>query len=70
MTKFHLEKLCYLKRTSRNILLAGGNAVDAAIGSMLCLGVVNPQFSGLGGGFFMTIYNSSVIISIYLNCNN
>ncbi|MCP9264508.1 Gamma-glutamyltranspeptidase 1 [Dirofilaria immitis] len=41
----------------RNILLRGGNAVDASIASMFCLGVTNPQSSGIGGGFIMTLYN-------------
>ncbi|KAK6035970.1 hypothetical protein COOONC_26525 [Cooperia oncophora] len=41
----------------RNILKKGGNAVDASIAVMFCLGVTNPQSSGLGGGFLMTIYN-------------
>ncbi|VDP21090.1 unnamed protein product [Onchocerca flexuosa] len=41
----------------RNILLRGGNAVDASIASLFCLGVTNPQSSGIGGGFIMTLYN-------------
>ncbi|CAG9537702.1 unnamed protein product [Cercopithifilaria johnstoni] len=41
----------------RNILMRGGNAVDASIASMFCLGVTNPQSSGIGGGFIMTLYN-------------
>ncbi|PAV74239.1 hypothetical protein WR25_03914, partial [Diploscapter pachys] len=40
-----------------DILKKGGNAVDASIAGMFCLGVVNPQSSGLGGGFLMTFYN-------------
>ncbi|KAI1714983.1 gamma-glutamyltranspeptidase domain-containing protein [Ditylenchus destructor] len=41
----------------RDIMLKGGNAVDASIASLFCLGVTNPQSSGLGGGFIMTLYN-------------
>uniref|UniRef100_A0A914N310 Uncharacterized protein n=1 Tax=Meloidogyne incognita TaxID=6306 RepID=A0A914N310_MELIC len=41
----------------RNILIAGGNAIDSAIASLFCLGVTNPQSSGLGGGFIMTYYD-------------
>uniref|UniRef100_A0A915C3J4 Gamma-glutamyl transpeptidase n=1 Tax=Parascaris univalens TaxID=6257 RepID=A0A915C3J4_PARUN len=41
----------------RNILLRGGNAVDATIASLFCLGVTNPQSSGIGGGFILALYN-------------
>ncbi|VDN52085.1 unnamed protein product [Dracunculus medinensis] len=43
----------------RGILLKGGNAIDATLASLFCLGATNPQSSGLGGGFIMTIYNST-----------
>ncbi|XP_026736900.1 glutathione hydrolase 1 proenzyme-like isoform X2 [Trichoplusia ni] len=40
----------------REILLKNGSAVDAAIASMFCNGLLNQQSMGLGGGFFMTVY--------------
>ncbi|CAD6193916.1 unnamed protein product [Caenorhabditis auriculariae] len=43
----------------RDVLIDGGNAVDSMIATLLCIGTVNPQSSGIGGGFLMTLYNSS-----------
>lgn len=40
-----------------NILRKNGSAVDAAIATLFCDGVTCPQSTGLGGGFFMTIYS-------------
>lgn len=50
----------------RDIMLSGGNAIDSAIASLFCLGVTNPQSSGIGGGFIMTMYNRFIFdLSLY-----
>ncbi|PAV65999.1 hypothetical protein WR25_19438 isoform F [Diploscapter pachys] len=43
----------------RDIMIQGGNAIDSVIATLLCVGVVNPQSSGIGGGFLMTLYNKT-----------
>jgi len=40
------------------VLKDGGNAMDAAIATLFCIGVSNPQSAGIGGGFLMTIYDT------------
>ena len=42
-------------KVGRDVLVQGGNAVDAAVATILCLGVANPASSGLGGGAFLLV---------------
>ncbi|XP_076333038.1 scoloptoxin SSD14-like isoform X2 [Tachypleus tridentatus] len=51
----------------KSILKKNGSVVDAAIATLLCMGVVNPQSMGLGGGFIMLIYKRNEKTAYVLN---
>ncbi|KAJ4913390.1 Gamma-glutamyltranspeptidase 3 [Raphanus sativus] len=42
-----------------SFLRKGGHAVDAAVATTLCVGVVNPMASGIGGGSFLIVSQDS-----------
>ena len=46
-------------QAGREILAAGGSAVDAAIAVQLVLNLVEPQSSGIGGGAFMVFWDGN-----------
>lgn len=51
-------------QAGREILAAGGSAVDAAVAVQLVLNLVEPQSSGIGGGAFMVFWDGSTMTTL------
>ena len=49
------------------ILKRNGSAVDAAIASLFCIGVINMHSAGIGGGAVMVVYSKENKTSEYFN---
>jgi gamma-glutamyltranspeptidase/glutathione hydrolase len=50
------------------IMKRGGNAIDAAVATSAAMGVVAPQYSGLGGGGFILIHLSKAGETVVIDC--
>ena len=51
-------------QAGREILAAGGSAVDAAIAVQLVLNLVEPQSSGIGGGAFLVFWDGATMTTL------
>ena len=51
------SKVC--SKVGADVIEDGGNAVDALVATVLCIGVVGMYHSGIGGGGFMIVRGSN-----------
>lgn len=53
------DKYIFLIYSDSEILRKNGSAADATVAGLFCVGVINTQSMGLGGGFLLTYYERS-----------
>ncbi|WP_414472141.1 gamma-glutamyltransferase [Microvirga sp. M2] len=51
-------------QAGREILAAGGSAIDAAVAVQLVLNLVEPQSSGIGGGAFLLYWDKANLVTL------
>ncbi|CAJ0588090.1 unnamed protein product [Cylicocyclus nassatus] len=51
----------------RDILIRDGNAVDAAIATVICMGAVHPHATGFGGGLIMVVHDRASNETVAIN---
>ncbi|KHJ88047.1 hypothetical protein OESDEN_12163, partial [Oesophagostomum dentatum] len=50
-----------------DILIRDGNAVDAAIATVVCTGAVEPHATGFGGGLLMLVHDRAINETVLIN---
>ena len=50
-----------------DVMRDNGTAIDAAIATLICLGLIHPHSSGIGGGGYMLLYKRSSKTATYLD---
>ncbi|ODN04054.1 Gamma-glutamyltranspeptidase 1 [Orchesella cincta] len=60
----------YCSDIAKTIFQKGGNVIDAAIAALVCVGIIQNQSMGLGGGFFAVYYNATTKTAKTLNARD
>ena len=50
-----------------DVMRDNGTAIDAAIATLICLGLIHPHSSGIGGGGYMLLYKRSTKTATYVD---